>query len=529
MRVLIVGAGPSGLMMALCLKEQGIAATIIDKKDTTTEFSKALGMQARTLEVFQDLNLAQALIESGSMMPKIAFYKGKKLLGNADFSWLDTSFPFILGIPQSSTEAILEKALAAKGVTVRWNTSLEQLEQMEERVFVTLNKEGHVVSELFDYVIGCDGIHSKVRKSLNIPFKGMKDPENFAIADLEMEGPIAKDYIVAMIAEDNSGLVLFFPITQGRTRIVVNNCTLDPQDKPSLEYFQKIVSQRTKQPIQLKHLNWSSIFNVQYRKAACFSQGRCFIVGDAAHVHSPIGGQGMNTGLQDAYNLAWKLAFVINNKAYAHLLDTYNEERHLNAKKLLMMTKIMTIVGTAKSAILKVLRPHILKFVLNHQMFSRFMTKKLSQLSTHYRSSSLSKENTRSKGQLRAGDRLCDCEVTVGHNNLKLLEWIRGSHMGIVVFTRHLKPIENQLRQLDFLMNAKYPHLHIVVITLQNGICELQDFTGKIGSCALESFERYAKTFPKLYVIRPDKYISYIQEPINLKALENTLDEYLTH
>lgn len=534
MRVLIVGAGPSGLMMALCLKEYGISATIIDKRSTTTTFSKALGMQARTLEVFQDLKLAKKMVAAGLPMPRMFFYKGSKLLGKADFSWLETTYPFILGIPQSTTESVLEQALTAQGMHVRWNTSLEQLQEMEDRVFVTLNKEGTLASELFDYVIGCDGIHSKVREDLGISFKGMKDPENFAVADVELIGNIKKDGILAVIAEDNSGLVLFFPITEGRTRIVINNCHLDPHTEPSLEYIQQIVKQRTQQELTLKNLHWSSMFNVQYRKASQFSKGHCFLVGDAAHVHSPIGGQGMNTGLQDAYNLAWKLALVIKNQASPHLLDTYGEERHSNAKKLLRLTKIMTIVGTAKSWILRLLRPHILKFVLNKQKLSHFLTLKLSQLSNHYRSSSLSRNRLSWKKWLQskhhylvAGDRLLDLELMVQGKLCSLLDFVSGPHFSVLIFATHIKAVEKQLRQLDFLLNAKYPHIELYVIAKDNGSQELADFTGKIASCDLQSFEKYSLSSSIIYLVRPDKYIGLVQEDLDLKPLEHYLDAFL--
>jgi 2-polyprenyl-6-methoxyphenol hydroxylase-like FAD-dependent oxidoreductase len=536
MRVLIVGAGPSGLMMALCLKEHGVNATIIDKKSSTTAYSKALGMQPRTLEVFQDLKLADKIVESGMPMPAMFFYKGSKLLGNADFSWLETAFPFILGIPQSITESILEEALAAQGIHVKWGTSLEQLQEMEERVFVTLNKQGSIASELYDYVIGCDGIHSKVREDLGISFKGMKDPENFALADLEIEGPIKKDGIMAIIAEDNSGLVLFFPITQGRTRIVINNCLLDPKTQPTLEYFEKIVYERTRLPLKFKNLQWASMFNVQYKKAKRFSQGRCYLVGDAAHVHSPIGGQGMNTGLQDAYNLAWKIAYVIKHQASSSLLATYHEERHANALKLLRMTKIMTTVATAHSYLLRILRPHILKFVLKRKKFTRFLTKKLSQLSNHYRSSSLSRSLLTWKSRLyvfskkpgiQAGDRAQDFVLVCKKHQELFLDLISGPSLSVVIFATHLKSIEKQLRQLDFLVNAKFPFLQVFVILKENGITDLVDFTGKICCCKTKDFEKYANVFPVMYVLRPDKYIGLKQESVDLKSLERYLNQTL--
>jgi 2-polyprenyl-6-methoxyphenol hydroxylase-like FAD-dependent oxidoreductase len=535
MRVLIVGAGPTGLMMALCLKEHGIHPTIIDKKSTTTTFSKALGMQARTLEVFKDLKLANKMIASGVPMPKMFFYKGSKLLGSADFSWLETAFPFILGIPQSTTESLLELALVSKGLYVRWNTTLEQLQEMEDRVFVTLNKEGAIASELYDYVIGCDGIHSKVREDLGISFKGMKDPENFALADLDVDGPIKKDGIVGIIAEDNSGLVLFFPITEGRTRIVINNCLLDPNTHPTLEYFEKIIQERTHLKLKLKNLHWASMFNVQYRKASQFSKGGCFLVGDAAHVHSPIGGQGMNTGLQDAYNLAWKLAFVSKNQASPHLLDTYSEERHANAAHLLKMTKIMTIVGTAKSCVLRALRPHILKCVLNKKNLSHFLTKKLSQLSNHYRTSSLSRIKLSWKRRLQSkkplilsGDRILDIPLIFQGENTTLLDLVCGPYFSCIIFTKHFKTVEKQLRQLDFLLNAKYPHIQLYVIALENGQQELPDFTGKIALCKAECFEKLKLFTPTIYLLRPDKYVGFMQDALDLKSLEGYLDTFLT-
>ena len=534
MRVLIVGAGPSGLMMALCLKEYGVHATIIDKKSSITMDSKAIGMQARTLEVFKDLGLAHDFVESGTLMSKMYFYKGSKLLGLASFSWLDTAFAFILGISQATTESKLEQALAAKGVHVKWNTTLEQLQEMEDKVFVTLNKDGAISSELFDYVIGCDGIHSKVREEIGISFKGMKEPENFAIADVEMAQELNKKGILAFIAEDDSGLVLLFPLQAHRTRIVINRCLLPQGEKPSLSYLQDIIEQRTQLKVHLKNLYWSSVFNIQYKKASQFSKGNCFLVGDAAHVHSPVGAQGMNTGLQDAYNLAWKLAMVMKKQASSQLLQTYHEERHQNAVELLRMTKMMSHLTLARSKIICKLRPLILKMLLQKRSFNRWITRKISQLGNHYRKSSLSRASggfsfgSKSKKiALQAGDRLLDSTINPNQKASSLLDWVQGPHFSILIYTTHIKSSEKQIRQLDFLLNAKYPEIALFVITMQNEPCELADFSGKIATCASAVFEKYCQGLYTLYVLRPDKYVGYIQQRYHQKSLENYLDGIL--
>lgn len=531
MKILIVGAGPSGLMMASCLKHHGVSFTIIDSKEKTTEFSKALGMQARSLEAFLDLGLSNQMVKNGIEMKSITFYKDINLLARIDFSSLESEFPFILGIPQSETEKILNENIKSAGFNVSWQTTLVDFEEEESGLSCTIDKEGKIHTEVFDFVIGCDGIHSKVREILKIPFLGMKNPENFAIADVDIEGDINLLEISTYISKDDNGLIMIFPLSKNRGRIIINNCLLEKHVVPTLDYVQGVVKERLANKISLKNLHWSSIFNVQYRKSTLFSKGRCFLVGDAAHVHSPIGGQGMNTGLQDAYNLAWKLAYVVKKKAELSLLDTYHEERNLNAKKLLFLTHKMTLVGTAQSRFLKFLRPKLIKFIANKKTILNFLINRLAQLSLHYRGLSLSKEKICGifckKYQIQAGDRFPNIKVRSlkDGSDQSILYHLKGPEFAVILLVDHVEKCTQKIQKLDFMLNGKFSDFKYFVLTPElpeRGI----DFSGLGLSCKKEDFIRLTQK-EGLILIRPDKYIGFKTDSIDPSSLEKYLDHFL--
>ena len=474
--VLIVGAGPSGLMMALNLRRHGVPFKIIDKKEGITTFSKALGMQARSLEIFKTLGLAKEILENGQPMSALKFYKGVRLLALASLARLETEYPFILGIPQSKTEGILERALKEEGVEVNWNTELSAMQSYEDHVDVTLNVGSQILKETYQWVIGCDGIHSIVRESNGIPFLGAKEPELFALADVKIEGGIDLTTTTAVIAKNNQGLAMFFPITEGRVRIVINNCKLERHEIPTLEYINKIIKERVRSDLVIRDLKWSSLFNIQYRKAHLFSKGRCFLVGDAAHIHSPIGGQGMNTGLQDAYNLAWKLSLVIHGRAKPSLLKSYHEERWKNAKALLSMTRKMTVVATAKYTIIKWLRPYILRMVLNTKCINDKIAFRVSQLHVNYKNMSLSKEYPSCPfshfGRVfrkapHAGQRVVDKPIQVINDPEKrtLYDYLSEGMFHVLLFmTEEFEAYPDQLKELKEIAKIKVSEVKLAIV-----------------------------------------------------------------
>lgn len=538
-KVLIVGAGPTGLMMALALQRYQVPVRIVDKKEGITKFSKALGMQARTLEVFRDFGLDKKLLSIGHKITQLEFYKGNEQLVQVHFSHLQkTEYPFILGIAQSETERVLLQALQEKGVQVEWGTEVVGLVSHPTYVDVTFSHQQKLSYDSYSWVLGCDGLHSIVRDASHIGFMGLQDENRFALADLQIEGDLPKDRGRAYLGGKNEGLVMIFPFDQHDTRIVLDHCLLPERTTPSLEYLQKEVQTRTKQPFVLKDMTWSSTFHIQYKHAVRFSQGRCFLAGDAAHVHSPIGGQGMNTGLQDAYNLAWKLGLVYHGKANNSLLKTYHEERYKNAKRLLRITHIMTKIGARQTSLFKYLAPHIMKFVFNHQALHDRIVYRMSQLEINYRHMKLCKEYLlcpifcRNKAFLtapHAGDRVVNYPATLAATKKKttLCDLLPGTKFHLVVFlpTQYASKISilEELQDLDI----NCPQVgKILVVQQEKDIPEqmwsnaiLIDDSGKL-------FAEYGAKSACMYVIRPDQYIGMRSVFLSKKRFKNYLKKW---
>lgn len=537
--VLIVGAGPSGLMMALNLHRYQIPFKIIDKKEGITPFSKALAMQARTLEIFKELGIVKKMLEEGHPVEGLQFYKGTSRLALASFAGLETEYPFILGISQSKTESVLEEVLKERGVQIDWNTELYSMQSYEDRVDVVLSNKDKTYKETYQWVIGCDGIHSKVRESNAIAFLGDTNPEVFAVADVKVEGKINTTVGMSVLSRNRKGLVLFIPLKEARMRIVINNCELQKHEIPTLEYINKAIEERVGMELVAKDLSWASVFNIQYRKASLFSKGRCFLVGDAAHVHSPIGGQGMNTGLQDAYNLAWKLSLVIKGRAKYSLLKTYHEERWENARRLLSMTHKMTVVTTANSFFIGWIRPYVIRLFINVKKINDKIAFRISQLGVNYRHMSLSKEYCGClfsyfgrffKKAPRAGERIIDKNIEVLDDSSKrsLYEYVQGGVFHLLLFlTEEMQSYPEQLRQLiEISYKMKNPDVRLAVVVYgENDFTKKQWHADVILDKTGDLHKRYGAIKPCMYLIRPDQYIGMRSSKIDYLRLKRYLDK----
>lgn len=534
-QVLIVGAGPTGLMMALNLYRYRVPFRLVDKKKGITDYSKALGMHARTLEVFRDLQLDQKMLQQGNPIQTLGFYKGDKQIAAVSFAELETQYPYVLGIAQSETEAIIAETLKEKGVHVEWETEVIGIEDKGHQVEATFSKQGVRSQGSYAWVIGCDGLHGVVRDQAGIPFVGIVNEEMFAIADVKIEKGFDRHVARGVISKNGIGMSLILPFGKDQTRIVIDQCTLPPHTLPSLEYINTTLQKRVRENMVVKDLTWSSVFHIQYKQAQLFSKGRCFLAGDSAHVHSPIGGQGMNTGLQDAYNLGWKLALVYHGQAHPSLLNTYEEERGENAKRLLRVTHMMTRIGSTKIPLLRFLRPHIIHRVFSCKKIHDKIVFKMSQLQVHYRKMTLSKEyfffpwgrfgSAFSKAPL-PGERVVDQKVEVASHpeHQTLCDYLRGTHFSLIVFlTDSYRSDKKELRQLQKL-TEEYPQLKkgLIVRSLQDAPEEpwcgeiLIDSSGKL-------HERYGALSPCMYLIRPDKYIGMRSPCVKSSYVKNYL------
>ena len=424
-QVLIVGAGPTGLVLAISLARRGVAVRIIDKNSGPGQASRAMAVHARTLEFYRQLGFAETVVNLGIKINAIHLREhGEDLveLPLKDIGAGLSPYPFVLAFPQDDHERFLVEQLKADGVEVEWNTELESFTQDEWGVRAVLEHDGERIPCSSAWLCGCDGARSRVRESLKLDFSGGTYDHLYYVADVQTSGPPNQD-LVGHLGANTFALML--PVrSRGMQRLI----GIMPPDAPADAGFDAV--RPVLEPllgIKVEQLNWFSTYRVHHRVAAHFRVGRCFIGGDAAHIHSPAGGQGMNTGIGDAINLAWKLAEVLQGRAAATLLDTYEAERIIFARKLVATTdrafQLIVSKGAGGQLLRSWLVPHVFPVLTGFAAARRTLFKTLSQVQIHYPDSPLSGGRA---GEIIGGDRLPWLPLADGHDNfdaLRTLDW----------------------------------------------------------------------------------------------------------
>ena len=411
--VLIIGAGPTGLTLANLLARQNIDFIIIDEKEKITNLSKAMVVHARTLEIYQQIGLAENALQAGEPMNKVRICSGGEIRAEVNLSELGLNlspFPYALILEQSKNEELLYNSLKSLNQEVLWQTKIEEFSQTEDGIEATIaDFAGKTKIVEAKYLVGCDGAKSFVRHQLGLNFEGSTIEDLFYVADVEMDFPFERGALYPVLSEDS--FILFFAMKGERKwRIIGNLPEYLNRNEKEIDYaeIEEKIKRSSELNIEITAVNWFSIYRVHSRKVNKFSEGNCFVAGDAAHIHTPAGGQGMNTGIQDAYNLAWKLGMVLHKKANPKLLESYNEERLPNAQRLLEMTDRMFQIGTSHNWLSSFLRtrvmPKIAPLALSFDFVKHFIFPFISQIGINYRTSSLSLsvENLATK----AGDRM---------------------------------------------------------------------------------------------------------------------------
>lgn len=428
-QVLIVGAGPTGLVLALRLAKHGVPFRIIEKHSGPGEASRALVVHARTLEFYQQLGFADEVVSKGIKIHSLNLREGNN--ENAEINFFDigkglSPYPFALSFPQDDHEELLTEKLRALGIEVEWNTELVSYEDTGSGIQAVLKKDGAEEHTEFGYLCGCDGAHSTVRKGLGFEFPGGTYEQLFFVADVEAETRQYSENRLNIYL-DPEVFYLYMPVRSSGMERIVGIVPGELNDRDTIEFneFQPLVEKRT--GMKVKNVNWFSTYKVHHRVSEHFSKGRVFIAGDAGHIHSPAGGQGMNTGIGDAVNLSWKLAAAVLGKADGSILDTYEEERIAFARTLISSTdKAFTnIVGkqTKNRFLRSVIIPYLAPFLFKSSAAARraaFNT--ISQTKINYRDSKISEGNV---SKIHGGDRLPWVELAEGDNfkHLQSLDW----------------------------------------------------------------------------------------------------------
>ncbi|MEO7971243.1 MAG: FAD-dependent monooxygenase [bacterium] len=421
--VIIVGAGPTGLALACQLARYHVDFVIIDKSVGVTPYSKALGVHARTLEIYEQLGLAQKAVEQGTVAGKVRLLERGEVLGQVELSNIGkglSAYPFMLVLEQSRNEQLMYDWLKKHGHDVLWQTELEGFSQDDTTVSAQVKTNAEFQTIAGKYLVGCDGPHSQVRHALGLAFEGSTFERLFYVADVQIDWKFTHDALTICLAPH--GVVAFFPMPgEKRWRIVGAFPEGHEKDQHDILYeeIEAQIKKEAQLELEITRVDWFSTYKVHTRHVDKFSAGRCFVAGDAAHIHTPAGGQGMNTGIQDAYNLAWKLALVLKHSAKPQILDTYNEERLPNAKRLTATTDRMFNLAAGKDWFVALIRttifPPLAKYILSIEAVRKKFFILISQIGISYRSGSLSMHETGGSDdgefEVKAGDRLPYFEI----------------------------------------------------------------------------------------------------------------------
>jgi 2-polyprenyl-6-methoxyphenol hydroxylase-like FAD-dependent oxidoreductase len=409
-QVLITGAGPTGLVLAIWLSRLGVRVRIIDKTAQPGTTSRALVVHARTLELYQQVGMAQATVERAVAFARANLWvKGRKA-ARVVFGPMGkglSPFPYMLIFPQDQHEPLLIERLADTGIQVERRTELLGFEDGGGRVLARLRRQdGTEEACEAAYLAGCDGARSTVRELLGAGFPGGTYSHLFYVADVEAGGPVMDGEL--HVALDEAEFLAVFPMKgAGRARLIGTVRQEAEGERETLSWDQvgKVVIGRL--GVTVERVNWFSTYHVHHRVADHFRRGRAFLLGDAAHIHSPVGGQGMNTGIGDAVNLAWKLAAVLQRRADTSLLDTYEPERIAFARRLVATTDRAFTLVTSTGPLARFMRtevaPRLLPVLFASTSFRRLMFRTVSQIAVEYRGSSLSEGRA---GSVAGGDRL---------------------------------------------------------------------------------------------------------------------------
>ncbi len=416
--VLIVGAGPVGLTMAAELARFGVSVRLIDRSDHPTATSKALVIWSRTLELMERMGCTPAFLQAGLQARGASIRTGETVLGHTGFDSIASRYDFALMLPQRDTERLLNQHLESLGVVVERQVELtgytDQNDHVDARLRHLDGREEHMETP---WLIGCDGAHSAVRHGMDVAFAGSAQGDDWMLADVRIDGERAppEDEIATYLHRD--GPFVIFPIPGGRARVIATVGKTDPahpRPDPTLAEVQAMVDRRAGGGFRVADPVWLSNFRINERKVSDYAKGRVFLAGDAAHVHSPAGGQGMNTGMQDAFNLAWKLAAVMKGKAASSLLDSYSPERTAVGDMVLRNASRLTDMGTLSHPAAQAARNLAIRFLLGVHAVQDRMAATMSEIEIAYADSILS--SGRHAGERLAPARYDGAPPGAGHD-----------------------------------------------------------------------------------------------------------------
>ena len=523
---LVVGAGPTGLTLAIELARRGVPFRIIDREAERTKTSRAIGTQARTVEVFRLMGIPESALEPAARPRALRFAERDRTLARITFGDGPPGAPRLISMDESDTERVLEQRLEQLGGRVDRSTQLLGFRFDGERVTATLQGPNGTSELETRFLVGADGAHSTVRRGAGIAFVGDAYPERFLLADLDLDWDLPHDEGHIWIGDD--GLVAAIPLPgERRYRVIVplppayGGKEYESEAEIAAE-AETLLGQRTGVPLRrVGDPVWASAFRIQRRQADRYRWGPVFLAGDAAHVHSPVGGQGMNTGIQDAFNLGWKLALAARDQAAPGLLDTYQAERHPIARGVLRGTHLGTRLFLAQNSLMRAVREYVVPAIVDIPPVRHRILGAVSQLTINYRGSPLSVDaDNREEGRRwlhrnargpRAGDRVPDATLidACGSTPVALFDlisqrWVLLIFPGDEVREETAGALERVSRQISEAVGDAV-HTYLVLDTAGSG--------GATGTMLLDPSRKIADVFGArqglVALMRPDGYLGY--------------------
>lgn len=521
--VLIVGAGPTGLLTACGLAYHGISFRIIDKNANRTLTSNATWIQPRTIELLDTLEIANPFVKLGHHCNAIHLHAKGKLSTHIPLNHIDSTFPFVVMLPQSETEKLLTEHLLKFNVHVERPLELIDVKQDLNYVTSTVHhQDGQMETIISDWLIACDGANSTVREKSQIYFTGADLPEQFMVADAQMDSFMSHNEIHMFL--DKKTMFAAFPLGSNKYRIMANLDQSHPRKLFIEKEVREIVNERTHGTYNVHSISWIYPFWIHSKIVEQMRHGSIFLAGDAAHIHSPAGGQGMNSGLQDAYNLAWKLALVIKDKAKPSLLDSYQNERHPVMSHIVNQTEYLTKMALFDKNFLIRLKKFFSGTPQKKLDIINKMAMQITQLHIQYCNSPIIKYNNKKiTKKLKPGMRALDVYL---NKTLRLYNYLHNTQHNILFFTGMTleKNTLSKLRKIERHLNKAYPDLikiHIISIELLDNIANcIHDKDALI-------HKKYHVKYPTIYIVRPDNFIAYYSKKLDPASIDEFLQRYL--
>ncbi|GHO49345.1 FAD-dependent monooxygenase [Ktedonospora formicarum] len=536
---LVVGAGPTGLVMASELARNGVQCRIIDRLPQGSRESKALSIHARTLELFEKMGIVDSFLARGIKIKRLSVYSHHRCIAHVDTRSIPSRYPFMLSLPQTETEHILSEHLLRQGLEVEREVTLAGLRQVNDGVEVLLQYADGQEEQLYTrWLVGCDGPHSSVRHLLGMDFVGVKFEQSFALADIYLDWYMPPQQATFFL--QNGEFVGCFPLPDSLHRIIVAyKAGTAPEGIVTQEEIQYALERSGLKEARVRDMLWSSRFQVSQRKVRHYRQGSVFLAGDACHIHSPIAGQGMNTGIQDAFNLAWKLALTCKHEVSPRVLDSYEVEREHVGRKLLRGTELISRLVLAHDSLPSRVRDHVAPLLSNNNFIRKQLANTISQVQIAYKHSPIvhdqqpkSLYSPLQEGERRqAGERAPDIHILLGNTPMRLYVLCRSTHHVLLVFTNRQQPDQDLeiWGKLDTLIKQKYRDLidAYLILPRQPGIKD-SGRTRAIYDAHEAIYATYGIANNGLVLIRPDGYIAYLDHSIELKPFQSYLNNIFT-